>query len=89
MPQNGAFLCVRIFMRLYLMLAAIAAVFMFCVYYAGLSNGQQKCQKNVAQNNVQQQMDLIYLKEQINAEVITADTDDIRRRLYEKYTIAD
>ena len=76
-------------MRMYLILAAMAAVLMFCLYYAGFLNGQQKCQKNVAQNNVQQQMDLIYIKEQINAEVITAGTDDIRRRLYEAYTIAD
>ena len=76
-------------MRMYLILAAMAAVLMFCLYYAGFLNGQQKCQKNVAQNNVQQQMDLIYIKEQINAEVITVGTDDIRKRLHEKYTIAD
>ena len=76
-------------MRMYLILAAMAAVLIFCLYYAGFSNGQQKCQKNVIQNNVQQQMDLIYIKEQINAEVITAGTDDIRRCLQQKYTIAD
>lgn len=85
----GHFYMRGIFMRMYLILAAMAAVLMFCLYYAGFLNGQQKCQKNVAQNNVQQQMDLIYIKEQINAEVITAGTDDIRKRLHEKYTIAD
>ena len=76
-------------MRMYLILAAMTAVLMFCVYYAGFSNGQQKCQKITAQNNIQMQSEIIKLREVVNAETVHRGTDDIRRRLYEAYTIAD
>ena len=78
-----------IFMRMYLILAAMTAVLMFCVYYAGILNGQQKCQRIVAQNNIQMQSEIIKLREVVNAETVHRGTDDIRRRLYEAYTIAD
>ena len=76
-------------MRMYLILAAMAAVLMFCLYYAGFLNGRQKCQRIAAQNNIQMQSEIIKLREVVNAEVISAGTDDIRKRLHEKYTIAD
>ena len=85
----GHFYMCGLFLRMYLLLAAMAAVLMFCLYYAGFLNGQQKCQKNVAQNNIQMQSEIIKLREVVNAETIHRGTDDIRRRLYEAYTIAD
>lgn len=76
-------------MRMYLILAAMAAVLMFCLYYAGFLNGQQKYQRIAAQNNIQMQSEIIKLREVVNAETVHRGTDDIRRRLYEAYTIAD
>ena len=77
------------FMRIYLILAALTAVFMFCLYYAGFSNGQQKCQKITAQNNIQMQSEIIKLQGVINEETVLRGADDIRKCLHEKYTIAD
>ena len=76
-------------MRMYLILAAMTAVLMFCLYYAGFLNGQQKCQRIATQNNIQMQSEIIKLREVVNAETVHRGTDDIRRRLYEAYTIAD
>jgi hypothetical protein len=55
----------------------------------GGQNGLQKCQKNNAQNILNEQVDLIQIKEKVNAAVISTGTDDIRRCLQQKYTIAD
>lgn len=85
----GHFYMWGIFMRMYLILAAMTAVLMFCLYYAGFLNGQQKCQRIAAQNNIQMQSEIIKLREVVNAETVHRGTDDIRRRLYEAYTIAD
>ena len=85
----GHFYIWGIFMRMYLILAAMTAVLMFCVYYAGILNGRQKCQMIAAQNNIQMQSEIIKLREVVNAETVHRGTDDIRRRLYEAYTIAD
>ena len=59
------------------------------VFVAGRNNGMQKCQKNVTQNVLQQQSEIIQIKEKVNAEIVASRTDDIRQRLYQKYTIAD
>jgi sensor domain CHASE-containing protein len=85
----GHFYMWGIFMRMYLILAAMTAVLMFCLYYAGFLNGHQKCQRIAAQNNIQMQSEIIKLREVVNAETVHRGTDDIRRRLYEAYTIAD
>ncbi|MBR4892013.1 MAG: hypothetical protein IKZ34_02415 [Alphaproteobacteria bacterium] len=73
--------------KIYFVLAVFAALFF--AYLAGISKGVQKCQKDVAYNNVKQQMELIQAKEQVNAETVTVGTGVIRERLYQKYTIAD
>lgn len=59
------------------------------VFMAGRNNGMQKCQKNVTQNVLQQQSEIIQIKEKVNAETVASRTDDIRRCLRQKYTIAD
>ena len=59
------------------------------VFMAGRNNGMQKCQKNVTQNVLQQQSEIIQIKEKVNAETVASRTDDIRKCLHQKYTIAD
>lgn len=73
--------------KLYLILAMLVAIFF--VYLAGINAGVQKCQKNSVRDDITQQQNLIQVKEKINAEVISTGTDDIRRCLHQKYTIAD
>lgn len=69
------------------MLAALAAVFL--IYYLGNANGMQKCQKNMAEQNIQKQSEIIQIQEAINEEVVHTNTDDIRYFLFQNYTIAD
>ena len=73
--------------KIYLVLAVLTA-FLF-VYLIGINTGVQKCQKKIMRDDITQQRNLIHVKEKINAEVISTGTDDIRRILREKYTIAD
>ena len=69
-------------------IGAILVALVF-VFMAGRNNGMQKCQKNVTQNVLQQQSEIIQIKEKVNAETVASRTDDIRRCLRQKYTIAD
>jgi hypothetical protein len=86
MPHRGIFY--EGFMnKLYFILATLVA-FLF-MFFAGHNNGMQKCQKNVTQNALQQQSEIIQIKEKINAETVASRTDDIRKCLRQKYTIAD
>ena len=73
--------------KIYWIVATLVA-FWF-VFWAGGQNGLQKCQKNNAQDILKEQIDLIQIKEKVNAAVISTGTDDIRRSLQQKYTIAD
>lgn len=72
---------------LYFVLAVL--VVLGFVFFVGMQYGIQKCQNNNTVDNAQQQNNIIHIKEKINEEVITTGTDDIRQRLYQKYTIAD
>ena len=76
-------------MRMYLILAAVVAVFIACVYYAGFSNGRHQCQGQVVENNTQMQSEIIKIQGIINAETYRRGVADIRKRLYEKYTITE
>lgn len=73
--------------KIYWIVATLVA-FLF-VFWAGGQNGLQKCKKNNAQNILNEQVNLIQIKEKVNAAVISTGTDDIRRCLQQKYTIAD
>ncbi len=86
MPHRGIFYGV-IMNRIYV-IGAMLVAFGF-VFVAGRNNGMQKCQKNVTQNALQQQSEIIQIKEKINAETVASRTDDIRKCLRQKYTIAD
>ena len=76
-------------MKLYLLVAAVAAVFVIGVYYAGFTSGHQRCQKKITENNTQMQNEIIKIQGNINAETYRRGAADIRRRLYEKYTITE
>lgn len=86
MPHRGIFYEV-IMNRIYV-IGAMLIAFLF-VFFAGHNNGMKKCQKNVTQNALQQQSEIIQIKEKINAETVASRTDDIRKCLRQKYTIAD
>lgn len=73
--------------KIYWIVATLVAFLL--VFWAGGQNGLQKCQKNNAQDILKEQIDLIQIKEKVNAAVISTGTDDIRRCLQHKYTIAD
>ena len=76
-------------MKLYLLVVAVAAVFIVCVYYVGFSNGRRHCQVQVVENNTQMQSEIIKIQGIINAETYRRGVADIRRSLHEKYTIAE
>ena len=76
-------------MKLYLLVAAVAAVFVIGVYYAGFTSGHQRCQKKITENNTQMQNEIIKIQGVVNAETYRRGAADIRRRLYEKYTITE
>ncbi len=75
-------------MKLYLFLAAIAAVFVLFVYYSGYNNAMQRCRTKINENITQQQSNIIEIQRKINAEVINRGVGDMRRVLREKYTVA-
>ena len=76
-------------MKLYLILIVGIFVGLVSVYYIGLRDGKNTCNLRASQNIVQQQIHLIKLQENINAETVGCATGDIRRILREKYTIAE
>ena len=76
-------------MRMYLILAAVVAVFIACVYCTGFSSGYQRCQKKITENNTQMQNEIIKIQGVVNAETYRRGVADIRKRLYEKYTITE
>ena len=76
-------------MKLYLLVVAVAAVFVIGMYYAGFTSGHQRCQKKITENNTQMQNEIIKIQGVVNAETYRRGVADIRRRLYEKYTITE
>ncbi len=76
-------------MRMYLILMVVVVVFIVCVYYVGFSNGRRQCQGQVVANSTQMQSEIIKIQGIINAETYRRGVADIRKRLYEKYTIAE
>ena len=76
-------------MKLYLLVVAVAAVFIVCVYYVGFSNGRRQCQGQVVANSIQMQNEIIKIQGVVNAETYRRGVADIRKRLYEKYTITE
>lgn len=70
-----------------LFLVALGAIFF--AYFAGIKIATERCKANVANDAAVKQSCIIKLQEDVNAEVLNRGVDDIRRVLYEKYTIAE
>ena len=76
-------------MKLYLFLFAAAGVAMFFSYVTGVRMGREKCRGDIATQSGAIQSETIKIMGDVNAESLNRGVDDIRRVLYEKYTIAE
>ena len=73
--------------KLYFLLFLLAVV---CgAYFAGGQVGRQHCNARMGADVITQQSQIIKIQGDINAEAYNLNTGDIRRRLREKYTIAE
>lgn len=73
--------------KLYFLLFLLAVV---CgAYFAGGQVGRQHCNARMGANIIAQQSQIMKIQGDINAEAYNRNTGDIRRRLREKYTIAE
>ncbi len=76
-------------MKLGLCVLMAAVVAIFFAYLAGGRVGYEKCRVGQNVNVIAQQSQIIKIQEEINAKAYNRNTIDIRRRLREKYTIAE
>lgn len=76
-------------MKVYVFIAALVVAFILFAYYTGVRDGKHRCNMQISEHSAQQQVHLIKLQEEINAESMHVATGDIRRILREKYTIAE
>lgn len=73
--------------KLYFLLFLLAVV---CgAYFVGGQVGRQHCDARMGANIIAQQSQIMKIQGDINAEAYNRNTGDIRRRLREKYTIAE
>lgn len=73
--------------KLYFLLFLLAVV---CgAYFAGGQVGRQYCNARMGADVIMQQSQIMKIQGDINAEAYNRNTGDIRRRLREKYTIAE
>lgn len=73
--------------KLYFLLFLLAVV---CgAYFAGGQVGRQHCNARMGADVITQQSQILKIQGDINAEAYNLNTGDIRRRLREKYTIAE
>ena len=73
--------------KLYFLLFLLAVV---CgAYFAGGQVGRQHCNARMGTDVITQQSQIMKIQGDINAEAYNLNTGDIRRRLREKYTIAE
>lgn len=73
--------------KLYFLLFLLAVV---CgAYFAGGQVGRQHCNARMDADVITQQSQIMKIQGDINAEAYNLNTGDIRRRLREKYTIAE
>lgn len=76
-------------MKTYLFIFMAGGAAIFFAYAAGNRVGQLKCNAQAEQNVARQQSEIIKTMENVNAETFNTGVRDIRRILYEKYTIAE
>ncbi len=74
-------------MRIYFLLAILVAF--FCVYFAGVRYGTVRGKRDSAVQYQENISEIIKIQEEVNAEVFSRATDDIRGVLRQKYTIAE
>ena len=73
--------------KLYFLLFLLAVV---CgAYFAGGQVAHQRCNARVGADVVAQQLQIMKIQGDINAEAYNSNTGDIRRVLRERYTIAE
>lgn len=73
--------------KLYFLLFLLAVV---CgAYFAGGRVGRHDCNARMGADVITQQSQIMKIQGDINAEAYNLNTGDIRRRLREKYTIAE
>lgn len=76
-------------MKTYLFVFLVACATLFFAYGAGVWVGREKCNAQTERNVAIQQSEIIKTMETVNAETFNTGVRDIRRILYEKYTIAE
>lgn len=73
--------------KLYFLLFLLAVV---CgAYFAGGQVGRQHCNARIGADVITQQSQILKIQGDIDVEAYNRNTGDIRRRLREKYTIAE
>ena len=73
--------------KLYFLLFLLAVV---CgAYFAGGQVGRQHCNARMGADVITQQSQIMKIQRDIDVEAYNLNTGDIRRRLREKYTIAE
>ena len=73
--------------KLYILLFLLAVV---CgAYFAGGQVGRQHCNARMGADVITQQSQIMKIQRDIDVEAYNRNTGDIRRRLREKYTIAE
>lgn len=73
--------------KLYFLLFLLAVV---CgAYFAGGQVGRQHCNARMGADVITQQSQILKIQRDIDVEAYNRNTGDIRRRLREKYTIAE
>lgn len=73
--------------KLYLL--GVFCVVLGAAYWAGGRAMRHGSEINTAQGVVQQQSEIFNIQEKVNEEVIHCGTDDVRRILRQRYTIAE
>ena len=76
-------------MKTYLFILMAGCVAIFSAYVVGVIVGRERCRADIVQNTGMVQSQTIKIMEGINAETFNTGVGDIRRILYEKYTIAE
>lgn len=72
---------------LFIFMAGVTAIFFS--YIAGVRVGREKCRADLVSQSATIQSQTIKLIGDVNAETFNRGVDDIRRVLYEKYSIAE
>ena len=76
-------------MKIYLYVFVAVGTAIFFSYVMGLRVEREKCRADLMVQSANIQSQIIKIMGDVNAEAFNRGADDIRRVLYEKYTIAE